>query len=298
MPSVFLATAATVTTAMSILWLVSLARRDASIVDIYWGPGFLIVASVACAVGHGGDPPRRALSLALVALWGLRLGLHLYFRNRGAGEDYRYQAMRRRHGERFGRISLVTVFGLQGVLAWIVSLPAQVVHVSAGGPLGPLDLAGALLFAVGFSFEAIGDWQLARFKADPTSRGRVMDQGLWRYTRHPNYFGDALVWWGLFAIALATPIGVWTLPGPLLMTFLLRRVSGVPLLERSLRKRRPGYADYAARTSAFFPLPPRRAPRGKEADSQSRPTRSEASRPARSEAKPSGDRKGLPREGR
>jgi steroid 5-alpha reductase family enzyme len=258
MQSVFLATAAAVAGAMLLMWLLSLARRDASIVDIWWGPGFALVAAVACAVGAGGDPGRRALSLALVTLWGLRLGAYLFWRNHGAGEDRRYQAMRRHHGERFWWVSLFTVFGLQGVLAWIVSLPVQVVHVSPGGPLGALDAAGALLFAVGLGFESVGDWQLARFKADPRSAGQVMDRGLWRYTRHPNYFGDALVWWGLFAIALPTAAGPWTLPAPLVMSFLLRRVSGVPLLERGLHKRRPGYADYVARTSAFFPLPPKR----------------------------------------
>lgn len=257
MSSVFLASAAAVAGAMLLLWLVSLARRDASIVDVYWGPGFAWIAAVAAAVGSGGDRARGALSLALVALWGLRLGAYLFWRNHGAGEDYRYQAMRRRHGERFGRVSLVTVFGLQGVLAWIVSLPVQVVHFSPGGPLGAVDALGALLFAIGLGFESIGDWQLARFKADPQSAGQVMDRGLWRYTRHPNYFGDALVWWGLFAIAWPTAAGPWTLPAPLLMSFLLLRVSGVPLLERGLRKRRPGYTDYATRTSAFIPLPPR-----------------------------------------
>ncbi|HEX5066392.1 MAG TPA: DUF1295 domain-containing protein [Myxococcota bacterium] len=258
MTAVLCATALAVAAAMSILWLISLARRDASIVDIWWGPGFVWIAAVACAVGTGGDAPRRALSLGLLALWGFRLGIYLFVRNHGAGEDYRYKAMRKRHGERFALVSLATVFGLQGVLAWIVSWPVQVVHVSAGGPLGALDLVGALLFSVGFAFESIGDWQLARWKADPANAGRVMDRGLWRYTRHPNYFGDACVWWGLFAIALATPAGRWTLLSPLLMSFLLLRVSGVPLLERGLRKRRPGYAEYAERTSAFFPLPPRR----------------------------------------
>jgi steroid 5-alpha reductase family enzyme len=262
MPRVFVATAAAVCAAFLTLWVVSLRRRDASIVDIYWGPGFGLIAAVACAAGSGGDPARRALSLALVWLWGLRLGGYLFWRGRGAGEDYRYQAMRRRHGERFGLVSLGTVFGLQAVLQWIVSLPVQVVHVSAGGPLGPWDAVGAALFAVGLGFEAVGDWQLARFKADPASRGQVMDRGLWRYTRHPNYFGDCCVWWGLFAIALATPAGPWTFPAPLLMSVLLLRVSGVPLLERGLRRRRPGYADYAARTSAFFPWPPKQsAPR-------------------------------------
>jgi steroid 5-alpha reductase family enzyme len=260
MQSVFLATAAAVAVAMGLLWLLSLARRDASIVDIWWGPGFAWIAAVAAwtAGGDAGDDlGRRELSLALVTLWGLRLGAHLFFRNRGAGEDRRYQAMRRRHGERFWLVSLFTVFALQGVLAWIVSLPVQVVHVSPGGPLGALDALGALLFAVGFGFESVGDWQLARFKADARNASAVMDRGLWRYTRHPNYFGDALVWWGLFAIALPTAAGWWTLPAPILMTFLLRRVSGVPILERGLRKRRPGYADYVARTSTFVPWPPK-----------------------------------------
>jgi steroid 5-alpha reductase family enzyme len=258
MSEVLIATALAVAAAMSTLWLVSLARRDASIVDIWWGPGFIWIAGVACAVGSGGDPSRRALSLGLLALWGLRLGVYLFLRNHGAGEDYRYQAMRRRHGERFGWVSLATVFGLQGALAWIVSWPVQVVHVSAGGPLGALDLAGVLLFAVGFGFEAIGDWQLARWKADPANVGRVMDRGLWRYTRHPNYFGDFCVWWALWLGALAAGAPWWTAVGPALMSVLLIRVSGVALLERSLSRRREGYADYVARTSAFFPWPPRR----------------------------------------
>jgi steroid 5-alpha reductase family enzyme len=142
---------------------------------------------------------------------------------------------------------------------WFVSLPAQAVHVSSGGPLGALDALGAALAALGLFFEAVGDAQLARFRADPANRSRVMDRGLWRYTRHPNYFGDCCVWWGLYAIAAATPLGRWTFASPLLMTFLLLRVSGVALLERSIGKRRPEYAGYAARTSAFVPWLPRRA---------------------------------------
>ncbi len=263
MSSVFLASAGAVCAAMLCLWLLSLWQRDASLVDVYWGPGFALIAGIAWGVGEGGNAERRMLSLLLVSLWGLRLGGYLLWRNWGAGEDYRYQAMRRHHGERFGLVSLGSVFGLQGVLQWLVSLPVQVVHFSAGGPPGWLDAAAVLLFAVGFGFEALGDWQLARWKADPESRGQVMDRGLWRYTRHPNYFGDCCVWWGLFALALATPAGVWTLPAPLLMSFLLLRVSGVTLLERGHRKRRFGYAEYAMRTSAFFPLPPRRPAQGR-----------------------------------
>jgi len=243
--------------AMFALWLASLALRDASIVDIWWGPGFALIACAAWVLGSGGDAPRRALATWLVVLWGSRLGGYLAWRNLGHGEDPRYQAMRRRWGSRFALASLVTVFGLQAVLMWFVSLPVQAVHVSSGGPLGPLDAAGTALAVIGLFFETVGDFQLARFRADPANRARVMDRGLWRYTRHPNYFGDCCVWWGLYAIAAATPLGAWTIASPIAMTFLLLRVSGVALLERSIGKRRPDYADYAARTSAFVPRPPR-----------------------------------------
>jgi len=253
----FALTLAVSLTAMFALWLTSLALRDASIVDVWWGPGFALIAACAAWLGEGGDLDRRALSAAAVTFWGVRLGGHLFLRNQGQGEDPRYRAMRRHWGARFPWVSAVTVFGLQGVLMWIVSAPVQAVHVSAGGPLGALDAIGIALVAVGLFFETVGDFQLARFRADPANRGRVLDSGLWRYTRHPNYFGDCCVWWGLYAIAAATPLGRWTVFAPLLMTFLLLRVSGVALLERSIGGRRPAYADYVRRTSAFLPLPPR-----------------------------------------
>jgi steroid 5-alpha reductase family enzyme len=254
------ASAAFVLVAMLALWCVSLARRDASIVDIWWGPGFAGVAAVAWALAP--DPgPRGALLLAMAAAWGLRLGGHLLWRNRGRGEDPRYARMRRRHGDRFGRVSLVTVFGLQGVLQWLVSLPLQLAPLQPGAaPLGLLDLAGVALFATGLFFETVGDLQLARFRADPANRGRVLDHGLWRYTRHPNYFGDCLAWWGIWLVAASTPLGPWTIVSPLVMTFLLVRVSGVPLLESGLARTRPGYRDYVARTSAFVPWLPKRPP--------------------------------------
>jgi steroid 5-alpha reductase family enzyme len=197
--------------------------------------------------------------LGLVLAWGLRLGVHLALRSRGRGEDFRYAAMRRRHGARFAWVSLFSVFGLQAALQWIVALPVLVAQIWPGPPaLGLLDAAGAALTAAGLAIESVADWQLTRFRADPGSAGRVLDRGLWAWSRHPNYFGDFLVWWGLFAIALATPWGFASLPGPLLMSFLLMRVSGVPLLERSLARRRPGWSEYAARTPTFFPRPPRR----------------------------------------
>jgi steroid 5-alpha reductase family enzyme len=243
--------------AMLLLWLLSLALRDASIVDIWWGPGIALGACVAW-LSAGAAHPRALLLVALAALWALRLGGYLLWRNAGHGEDPRYQAMRRHWGARFPLVSLATVFTLQGALQWLVSLPLQVGAALPGSaPLGALDALGALLFALGLGFEAIGDAQLARFKADAANAGRVMDRGLWRYTRHPNYFGDALAHWGLFVIALATPNGWLTALSPALMTFLLLRVSGVALLERSIGKRRPEYVEYRRRTSAFIPRPPR-----------------------------------------
>lgn len=255
--SLFGATAAVAALAMLVLWTLSLALRDASIVDVYWGPGFAVIAATAFVASDGGDPGRRALLLALTSIWGLRLGLYLLWRSWGEAEDPRYQAMRRHFGARFPLVSLATVFALQGALMWFVSLPVQVAMLSGPAPLGALDAIGVLIFGVGLCFETIGDVQLARFKARPDSAGRVMDRGLWRYTRHPNYFGDCLAWWGLFTISLATPAGIFTLLSPVLMTFLLLRVSGVAMLERSIAKRRPDYVAYIARTSAFVPRPPR-----------------------------------------
>lgn len=239
-------------------WLLSLVRRDVSHVDVQWGLGFVLVAALGALFGAGA-PQRRWLVLALVAVWGARLALHIHARNHGKPEDYRYAAMRARHRERFPRVSLATVFLLQGALLLWIALPlAAAQSVPSPAALGPLDLAGALVWLVGFLFEAVGDLQLARFRADPANRGRVMDRGLWRYTRHPNYFGDATLWWGLWLIACATPDGVWTIGSPLVMTLLLLRVSGVALLERGLVETKPGYRDYVARTNAFVPWFPRR----------------------------------------
>ncbi len=240
--------------ALSLLWAVSLPIKDSSIVDIFWGIGFVIIAWVTLAAG----PPATARALlvaALTTLWGLRLAGYLAWRNLGKGEDPRYAAMRRKHGDRWPLRSLFIVFWLQGVLMWIVSLPVQAA-VRAGGGIGPADLAASGLVLAGVLFEGVGDAQLAFFKKDPANRGQVMDRGLWRYTRHPNYFGDFLVWWGLFAFAAAGGAW-WTVVGPLLMSFLLMRVSGVPMLERSMRAR-PGYEAYVKRTSSFFPRPPKR----------------------------------------
>jgi len=251
-----LATLATIMAMMGLVWLLSLARRDASIVDPFWGSGFAIVALTAYWLNF---PPsaRTTLLVTLAAVWGLRLSLFLLWRNRGHGEDRRYQAMRNHHGQRFWWVSLFTVFMLQAVILWFVSLPIQVTaSQDETNPLHWLDGLGVLIWTIGFAFEAVGDWQLARFKADPANAGRVMDRGLWRFTRHPNYFGDFAVWWGLYIIAAAGGAW-WTLLSPLAMSFLLLKVSGVTLLEKTITDRRPDYANYQARTNAFFPGSPR-----------------------------------------
>jgi len=244
----------TLAAAFTLLWIVSLRLRDASIADPFWGPGFLLAAA-AYLWARGDVTPRGILAVALVAAWAARLGFHLLRRNRAHGEDPRYAAMRAGHGERFWWVSLGTVFWLQALLLWVVSLPLLGAVVGRS-PLGAWDLAGTALFVAGFLTEAVADAQLARFRSDPASRGTVLDRGLWRYSRHPNYFGDALLWWGLYLLSVGAG-APWTVAGPVVMTFLLLKVSGVALLERSLAERRPGYAEYVRRTSAFVPWFPR-----------------------------------------
>lgn len=238
------------------LWLVSLARRDVSIVDCAWAP--LQLSTGVVYVMMVPEPGTRALpALLLVGAWALRLVLYIAVRNHGQPEDRRYQAIRARNQPYFGLKSLYLVFGLQAVLAWLVALPLLPIATSVY-PLGWLDALAAALFVFGFLFESIGDWQLARFKREPANRGRVMDRGLWRYTRHPNYFGEFCCAWALYLFAIGAD-GWWTLFAPLLMSFLLLKVSGVALLEADIGTRRPGYAEYIARTNAFFPGPRRAA---------------------------------------
>ncbi len=240
-----------------LLWGVSVSVKDSSLVDILWGPAFAILAwSSAATFGFSA----AVIFLgALVTVWALRLGGYLAWRNLGHGEDRRYQAMRHKHGAAWWWKSLFLVFGLQGALAWFISLPVQLA-ISAQAELSAWVLPGALLFLTGLFFETVGDLQLAAFKKDPASKGQVMARGLWKYTRHPNYFGDFCVWWGLYGCAFALGAPLWTAVSPALMSFLLVRVSGVTLLEKDMHHRRPGYADYVKRTSAFFPQRP--APSG------------------------------------
>lgn len=242
---------------MVMLWVISVVRRDASIVDPFWGTGFVIVAWLACVFNAAGAT-RPLLMAGLVTVWGLRLSVYLLMRNWHHGEDRRYAAMRAYHGSRFPWMSLGTVFLLQGIILWFVSMPIQVGIVHGATPeLNAYDLTGVGVWSIGLLFEAVGDWQLAMFKADPANAERVMDRGLWRYTRHPNYFGDFCVWWGLYFISISAG-GWWTIGSPLLMSVLLMKVSGVTLLESTITERRPAYAAYCSRTNAFFPGPPKR----------------------------------------
>ena len=239
---------------MTAVWLASLVARDASIVDIVWGLGFVVVAWSSWLVSDSVGMADLIVRIA-VTVWGLRLAGYLAWRNLGKGEDFRYQAMRRKFGARFPLVSLVSVFYLQGMLMWIVSLPVQIAHIASGSR--PVLLAtGIVMWCVGFMFETIGDIQLARFKSRPENTGRVMRDGLWRYTRHPNYFGDFLVWWGIGIGSIAGWSGVIGLIGPAVMSILLMKVSGVPMLEHSIAKRRPDYEEYRRTTSAFFPRRP------------------------------------------
>lgn len=238
-------------------WLISLARRDVGIIDICWGIGFAAIAWtlwLRAGERHAAD----WLVPVLTSVWAARLSIHLAVRNLGKPEDFRYRAMRKRWGSRFPLISLVIVFGLQGAVMWFVSLPLQVSLSMTAQTIPSIAAGGIALWAIGLFFETVGDWQLVQFKSDPENAGQVLDTGLWRYTRHPNYFGDCLVWWGLFLVAVSQSGAWWTVISPATMTFLLLRVSGVSLLEKSLKDSKPQYADYVSRTNAFLPGIPRR----------------------------------------
>ena len=237
------------------LWFISLSVKDSSIVDIFWGPGFALVGWVS-ALARPGIGPGAGVVLALTSIWALRPSLHILMRH--TVEDHRYVTLRTKYGPRWPWRSLFQVFLLQGALIWIISLPLQLA-IGSREALNASGIAGAVLAAAGILVEGLADYQLAKFRSVPANRGRVMDKGLWSWSRHPNYFGDALMWWGFFAIAVsASPSHWWSVVSPIVMTVLLLRVSGVSLLEENIAARRPAYEDYVRRTSAFVPWPPRR----------------------------------------
>ncbi|NBB52161.1 DUF1295 domain-containing protein [Rhizobium sp. CRIBSB] len=251
-----------ITLAMGGLWLLAVRLKDVSFIDAVWPLGMLFLALLTLLQTEG-DPTRGLLLVWLCGVWALRLGGHLFIRWRGHGADGRYidliERSQRDRGWTFNRTALLLVFLPQGVLAWLTSLPVQLGQVAWAPSVGWIGWTGALLAVVGIAFESIGDAQLTAFRRNPEMKGKVLDTGLWRYTRHPNYFGDACVWWGLYLIAAETGPGLWAIFGPAFLTFTLTKWSGIGITEKAIHKSRPGYADYVARTSAFFPWPPRKS---------------------------------------
>lgn len=244
---------------MTSLWIISIIIKNVSIVDIFWGVGFIVVSAIYLYLDQE-IQARDILVFVLVAIWGLRLSLYLLYRNYGKPEDYRYQEFRIKYGaHRYWWFSFFQVFLLQGFLITIISLPLLGVSLyTQSDQLNFMDFLGLGIWIVGFLFEAIGDYQLTKFKSDPVNYGKVLDSGLWRYTRHPNYFGDATVWWAYALFAMAAG-AYWYIIGSIVMTYLIVRISGVALLEESLKKQKPEYREYIQRTSSFFPWPPRRS---------------------------------------
>jgi len=240
--------------ATTLLWLVSLRTRDVSIIDIFWGPGVAGVVDIAAILGHaGGD--RASAMLLLVNLWGLRLAAHIFARHKG--EDHRYAAMRRQYGPRWWWWSLVQVFLLQAILIWFIAAPLVAVMLTSRGAMTPLAYAGTAVAVLGLLLETVADSQLARFRINPDNQGKVLDRGLWAWSRHPNYFGECLLWWGFFLVGFSAAHQWWLVLSPVVMTFLLLQVSGVGLMEDKIVDRRPAYTDYKRRVSAFVPWPPK-----------------------------------------
>lgn len=238
-------------------WLFSLYKKNVTIVDSLWGMGFVLIGwlSFYQADGVGG---RQLLLAGLATIWGVRLSLYLTWRNHGKGEDPRYAKWRQASGRQFSLISLFKVFLLQAVVLWVIALPLQAGQTFRHpAHLGFFDFAGTLVWLAGFIFETVGDAQLARFKSNPENKGKVMDRGLWRYTRHPNYFGECLIWWGVFIIVLADPGKWWTMVSPVMITLVLLKMTGIPLTEKVILEKRPGYGDYIRNTPAFFPWVPK-----------------------------------------
>jgi steroid 5-alpha reductase family enzyme len=252
-------TLAAVAAVLAITFAVALWRGHHSVIDVTWGLGFAVVALTSLVVSSGhGDATRRVLVAVLTSAWGVRLATHIGVRNWGKGEDPRYAALLAKAPGNPTVYALRMIYLTQGVVMWFVSLPVQVAMYERGRP-GALTWIGTAVFAIGLFFETVGDYQLTRFRAGPDSKGKVMDRGLWHYTRHPNYFGDACVWWGLYLIAAQQWQGALTILSTVAMTYTLANGTGKPTLEKGMADRRPGYAEYVRRTSGFIPLPPRRS---------------------------------------
>jgi len=254
----FLVTAGSLVVLLAITFTVGVRMDKHGVMDVAWGAGIAVAGLAAyLASSSRGEPTRRWLLLTAAVLWGIRLALHVAVRIRGAGEDPRYRDLLARGTGNRNSYALRAVYLPQLLILWVACLPLQAGMIQSA-PASALTIAGGAGWLAGFAFESVGDWQLARFRADPANHGRIMDRGLWRYTRHPNYFGDACMWWGLFAISYGSVIQLATIVSPLLMTYILTRGTGQRLTERRMTGNRPGYAEYVNRTSGFIPLPPRR----------------------------------------
>lgn len=240
---------------MTTWFVISVLIKRNDIADIAWGLGFVLLTWVSFAIS-GNTDARGILVGVLVSIWGARLAWHIYSRNRGKPEDYRYAAWRVEWGSTVYIRSFFQIYLLQGVLLYLVVMPVLFINYSRGGSLGLLDLAGCAVWIMGFLFESIGDAQLAQFIKNPTNKGKLIQSGLWQYTRHPNYFGEVTQWWGIWLIALSIPGGWLSIIGPLTITFLILKVSGIPMLEKKMAEK-PEFAEYSKRTSMFIPLPPR-----------------------------------------
>lgn len=256
--NIYIINLSAVTLMMLAGWLVSLRQRNVTVVDALWGTGFVIIAWLTffLADGYGA----RALLLALLTtIWGVRLTVYMAWRSHGKGEDPRYGSWRREYGDRFWIVSLFNIFLVQALFLWVIALVMQFGQTAATpAHLTWLDGLGTLIWLTGFAFEALGDWQLARFKANPENKGKVMDRGLWAFTRHPNYFGETLIWWGIFVIVLSTPGSLWTIISPILITVTLVKITGIALTEKTILEKRPQYREYIRNTSAFFPWLPKK----------------------------------------
>jgi steroid 5-alpha reductase family enzyme len=255
MTTVFLITAAAILLYMTGWFIAAQVRGRNDIADVAWGLGFILAAGVSLVVA-GVYPPRGLLVSALVLVWGIRLAAHIHSRDRGKGEDKRYRKWREEWGKWFVLRSFLQVFMLQGVLLVMVALPVIFVNQAPPVPLGWFDLLGLAIWLTGFTFETVGDRQLLNFIRDPANKGKLMTSGLWCYTRHPNYFGEVTLWWGIWLMTLALPGGWLTIIGPITITFLILQVSGIPMLEKHYEDR-ADFQEYKRRTSAFFPLPPK-----------------------------------------
>ena len=251
-------------TLMTAGWAWSVVRKNVTIVDSLWGIGFVMITWNTFSMGDG-YYGRNLLIAVLTTAWGMRLAGYLTWRTWGKLEDHRYGSWREKAGPSFWWVSLFKVFWLQAIFLWVISLVLQKAQLATTpARLTAIEIIGLLVWSIGFFFELVGDWQLARFKSDPENRGRVMDQGLWALSRHPNYFGEFLIWWGFFLVALATPDSWWTIISPVIVTLVLLKMTGIPITEKALKSRRPGYEDYIRRTSPFFPRPPKPTKKSEE----------------------------------